>query len=359
MSWKFKKVFESTSNSHSEVTFVVTVFNQVEIIHRVLLSISEMSSKNFDLVIIDDCSTDGTSAEVVRFLESISNPKLSCFNQRAGRLASYKSRLSFFETECDNYGILKSETDMIVLIQSDIEITELNFDEKMYLALKSSPDLFMISGRGVANENVVRLESLVTRANPIRTTIVKLARRVLRVLGRKEPIPAPGLSEADREATTELFESIFPNEEKFSSGGTAGWRGQLLDLWNQSSPSARQYPRRIWVGQYVMRGPIAFMRDRYYLLDGFNRGAFFLGFDDLDLCLRARSNFGWRVGFVPLSFNSPMAWGTTRKKRSYLQMFLIFFWSVTKARKFRESALWRHKLGESTITMAKPVILDY
>ena len=76
MSWKFKKVFELTSNSHSEVTFVVTVFNQVEIVHRVLLSISEMSSKNFDFVIIDDCSTDGTSAEVVRFLESISNPTI-------------------------------------------------------------------------------------------------------------------------------------------------------------------------------------------------------------------------------------------------------------------------------------------
>jgi glycosyltransferase involved in cell wall biosynthesis len=359
MSWKFKKVFESTSNSHSEVTFVVTVFNQVEIIHRVLLSISEMSSKKFDLVIIDDCSTDGTSAEVVRFLESISNPKLSCFNQRAGRLASYKSRLSFFETECDNYGILKSETDMIVLIQSDIEITELNFDEKMYLALKSSPDLFMISGRGVADENVVRLESLVTRANPIRTTIVKLARRVLRVLGRKEPIPAPGLPEADREATTELFESIFPYEEKFLSGGTAGWRGQLLDLWNQLPERQTGYPNKIWIGQYVMRGPIAFMRERYNLLGGFDRSAFFLGFDDLDLCLKARSNFGWRVGFVPISFNSPMAWGTTRKKRSYVQMFLVFLWSVSKARKFRKSTLWAHKMGKSPVALATPEILEY
>lgn len=324
-----------------------------------LFSISEMSFKNFDLIIIDDCSTDGTSAEVVRLLKSISNPKLSSFNQRARRLASYKSRLSFFKTKCDNFGILKSVTDMIVFIQSDIEITELNFDEKIYSALKSSPDLFMISGRGVANENVVRLESLVTRANPIRTTIVKLARRVLRVLGRKEPIPASGLSESDREATTELFESIFPNEEKFISGGTAGWRGQLLDLWNQPPSSARQYPRRIWVGQYVMRGPIAFMRDRYCLLDGFDRSAFFLGFENLDLCLRARSNFGWRLGFVPFSFNSPMAWGTTRKKRGFLQMFLIFFWSVAKARKFRESALWRHKTGESTIALATPVIWDY
>ena len=59
--------------------------------------------------------------------------------------SSYKSKLSLFETECDNFGILKSVTDIIMLIQSEIEISELNFDEKMYLALnppKSIPDFW-------------------------------------------------------------------------------------------------------------------------------------------------------------------------------------------------------------------------
>ena len=69
--------------------------------------------------------------------------------------SSYKSKLSLFETECDNFGILKSVTDIIMLIQSEIEISELNFDEKMYLAL-NPPNLFMISGRGLANENVLK-----------------------------------------------------------------------------------------------------------------------------------------------------------------------------------------------------------
>ena len=74
--------------------------------------------------------------------------------------------------------------------------------------------------------------------------------------------------------------------------------------------------RRIWLGETVMRGPLLIDRQKFNKLGGFDTRRFFLGYDDHDLALRGFNEFGYRCGFVPVSFYSPLKAGTTRKPRS-------------------------------------------
>lgn len=69
-------------------------------------------------------------------------------------------------------------------------------------------------------------------------------------------------------------------------------------------------------------------------LDYLDQSAFFLGYDDHDLCLRAAEK-GLRVGFFPVGFRSDPGWGSSRKKRTLASEF-----SLARER-FRVEKNWR------------------
>lgn len=148
-----------------KTSIVVTVFNQVGIIEKVLGHICAHTGEEFELIVIDDSSSDGTTEVLYEFLQRIMNPNEILFCVRLTRVLLAKSRISLFETKCDQYGINSCIAETVILIQSDMFIIENNFDVKMRKALNSFPNIFLLSARAVAPISETTITLLLTPFN--------------------------------------------------------------------------------------------------------------------------------------------------------------------------------------------------
>jgi len=283
------------------VSIVVPVFNQESTIRNNLESLITNLGTSAELILVNDCSSDGTDSEIHNFLA-----KSKSLSPNLRRISYYKFKHSLFETRSDHFGILKSSGSYIIEVQADMCILEPNFDRKLVATLENNPDLFMLSCRGIMTFREIFESFSKSKGNEvaINTNLFKSIANFLVInLRRWQSI------KDSHEILTETG-PIFPSLEEFSTSGNAGRLGRLID---QNSVSD---VKNLYVGETVMRGPICFSKDRYMELGGFNVEAFFLGFDEHDLNLRARVLKNWKAGYTPISFESPLKNGSMRKKRS-------------------------------------------
>lgn len=298
-----------------EVSAVVPYFNQAMRICRTLSSLSKSMSSVFELIIIDDASTDGSVDEV-----------LSCLGQFAevgnlARIRLLKMHRSHFETECDALGFLLADGDYLLEVQADMEVDDPGFDSRMVKALAEFDDLLMVSGRGTEPLLPIAESYRRTQGSVVAHTDTlwgyawsrvrhRTAKRLLNPFNRKQLQSPSTTSVPSWEAAAQ---SIFPDAQRFIQTGEAGRLGNLVEV---SLPPDRVPTDRIWLGQTVMRGPLMIDRARLRRVGGLDDTRFFLGFDDHDLAVRAFLQHGLRCGYLPVVFHSPIEAGTTRKHRS-------------------------------------------
>lgn len=325
-----------------EITIVIPVFNQSRIIRKNLEALFLSTENSFELIIIDDASTDGTSSEILNFLsachEIVQDAKVT-------EVFLYRFSHSVFETRCDDFGMRSGKANYFLEIQADMRVYEKGFDTKLLDALRSSADLFMISGRGTEPiDSVVKyyrntLGSDRSTARNVLTHIflrsrVQLKHHLKRFLKWNLRIPAaapivliPPVAEED----------MLVFEETFRMEGKAG----RLDTLLESLPTnAELEDRRIWLGQTVMRGPLIIDGKKYAQVGGLDVKAFFQGFDDHDLVLRSYQDFGFRVGYVPIGFSSPLGDGSTRHIRSISSEIQILSNLLRIRKKWKNSRLF-------------------
>jgi len=72
-----------------------------------------------------------------------------------------------------------------------------------------------------------------------------------------------------------------------------------------------------YVGDTCNRGPWALDREKLKQLDYLDEENFVLGDDDHDLNVRAKINYNWVCGYVPIEFRSILSEGSTRKPRDF------------------------------------------
>ena len=321
--------------SNPKTSIVLTVFNQVDVIEEVIRAICRNTQENFELIIIDDSSTDGTSEKLCLLLPLLIHQPSLIFCKKLTRVFLARSRISNFETACDQRGIESSMSPIIILIQADIFIEEFGFDVMLRDAIMATPTIFLLSSRGVQTHLVKKEQLLIT--NKIKTKLYEIFN--FKVLPQ-----VPMDNSSNNKETNEhlLFEKIFPNRGDFAESGVAGFRGQLLNSWESSTQRYKsKIPKStIWVGLAGMRGPCVFRKERFLELGGFDQKSFFLGFDDMDLCVRAYYLKQWSSGFYPITFSSPDHIGNTRRPRSRTQKLLLVFNHVIKSRSIRKSYLY-------------------
>jgi hypothetical protein len=242
-----------------------------------------------------------------------------------------KTKHQVFETLCDAIGIDEATGPYVLEVQSDMEILELGFDEKLLCAIKSHQDLLMISGRGCHTlEEVTQsfrielkrakqgfffsrlvVKEILGFANALIGRVLLFVAGVLlskktSTFHRNSPVPEQPPSQ---EKIT-----LFPTLEIFSAEGRAGRLGMLIEHGFGSEDLKRN---QIWVSETVMRGPLLIDKDKYLAVGGFDSKGFFLGNDDHDLAHRAYVSNGFRTAFIPVGFSSPLNQGSTRRKRSF------------------------------------------
>ncbi len=309
--------FENSSNLHQvEVSFVIPVHNQREIIARNLESLFSCVTLNSEIILVDDSSSDGSKEEIL-------NAILGKVPQEIKRVSLYRFEQPIFESACDDFGIKNASGEYIIEIQADMQIKEIGFDKKMTRVLRENPDIFMLSGRGVMRfDEIAEIysNSRGTESNFSKNLTSSIWKNFIKVVQKNNEIELRKTNAATPVPDLYFFESlIFPTKDQFSESGKAGRLGPLIEI----NPIDTR--RLLYVGDTVMRGPICFKRDRYVELGGFNLESFFLGYDEHELNLRARVKGGWRSGFLSIDFVSPLSDGSMRKGRSFkskLELYL-------------------------------------
>ena len=300
--------YESANNFHQvEVSFIIPVHNQREIIGNNIKSLLSCLTLNSEIIFIDDASSDGSKEEIL-------NAIAGDLPQEIKQIFLYRFEHSIFESACDDFGIRRASGKFIIEIQADMQMLEIGFDKKMTKALEENPDIFMLSGRGVMRFGEIAeiySRSLGTESNFSKSLRSSFWKNVIKVIRKKEEVRFNEPKLTTTTANNSLLRNlIFPTREEFSKFGKAGRLGPLIEI-NPIDPRGHLY-----IGDTVMRGPICFIRERYAELGGFDLQSFFLGYDEHELNLRARILKGWSSCYLNIDFVSPLSHGSMRKSRT-------------------------------------------
>ena len=290
-----------------EVSIVIPVFNQELIIVDHLTSLIENCTTCCEIIIISDASTDDTLSELKFFLLNIKS-ELSSF---IFKISLYSFRKQVFETFCDVTGFNLSSGKFIIEIQADIRINEYGFDSKLINVLKKNQDIFLISGRGVVSALKIKKDYDLSNGSAV------AASKNLFHSFKSKIKPIKNSKEISRNISNNKL-NINPNANEFFNLSQAGRLGPLIE----HKPTKNL--NLLYVGDSGIRGPICFEKKRYVLLGGLNYNAFFLGFDDHEINIRARQMYDWKSAYIYIDFDSDLDLGSTRKQRSRMTSFYIW-----------------------------------
>ncbi len=332
-----------------DLSVIMPIFNQQEVLQHNLNRLAASLRSKWELILIDDSSTD-RSLQVAQDWAREAHPQYDSLR----RVRVLKTKHQVFETLCDAIGISEATGPYVLEVQSDMEILESGFDEKLLCAIKSHQDLLMISGRGchtleeVAHEFTLELKKakrgfflsrLVTKevlgfANAL---ILRVLSSIALLLS-KTNAGGGGKSQSFKQSSSEEDKKLLPSLEIFSADGRAGRLGLLLEQGFGSEDLRRN---QMWVSETVMRGPLLIHKEKYIKAGGFDSKGFFLGNDDHDLAHRAFVSNGYRTAFVPVGFSSPLNHGSTRKRRALPTLILFSRSQKRTAKHIFDSGLYQ------------------
>ncbi|WP_168194540.1 glycosyltransferase family 2 protein [Antarcticibacterium arcticum] len=120
----------------SKMTVIMPVYNRGNIVKKSVDSVLDQTFKNFELLIIDDCSTDDTWEVITSFKDP--------------RIKSYKLAKNSGAAAARNYGIDKSTSNYICFLDSD-DTLERDFLKTSLDVLRDTPPRvgFMWTGRNI------------------------------------------------------------------------------------------------------------------------------------------------------------------------------------------------------------------
>jgi len=294
-----------------EVSIVIPVFNQELIIVDHLKSIIRNCTTDCEIIILNDASTDDTLRSLKFFLSNI-EIELSSF---VLQISLYSFKKQVFETFCDITGFNLSTGKFIIEIQADMKIKEYGFDSKLLKILKINQDIFLLSGRGVVSASEIKEEYNSSNGSAIASS----KNLFYSIKSRIIPIKISKVAESNI-SNNELI--INPNPDEFLNLCRAGRLGRLI------AQKPTNNLNLLYVGDSGIRGPICFEKKRYVLLGGLNYGAFFLGFDDHEINIRAKQMYGWKSAYIFIDFDCDLDLGSTRKQRSRITSFYIWMFVI-------------------------------
>jgi glycosyltransferase involved in cell wall biosynthesis len=334
------------------LSIVVPIFNQEEVIEKVLTRIIDNTGSVFELILIDDASNDNSIKKILQFFSKFEN----CPNLAMARL--YKNSKSKYETFCDDFGFRHAIGRYGLEIQADMFIDDKSFDLRMIKAMETDKSIVALSGRGVENLRPIidqYSQTLGTdRANSpglIQHVLSRLAYQLKRLIRWGKAFDRGQVQENTNDFA--VFEE--KSNEEFLKTGEAGRLGKKLEMAIGENFLAEN---KIFIGQTVMRGPFLVNRQKYLELGGFDTNKFFQGFDDHDFCARVYRH-GLKVGYVPIRFDSPIQHGTTRKTRSVKSEISILINTLRISKTRKNSMLNQIRYDGEKMNLIENEVLDY
>ena len=335
-----------------EITVVMPCFNQEAIIANVIEKVVFSVKSGFELLLIDDCSSDDTLLKILEFFENFQVEDSSLLEVRIFR--NTKPR---YETWCDAFGFRVARGVYLLEIQADMYIDDHGFDLRMIDALNQNLDVFAISGRGTHDfQSVIQTYKLTLGTDRaysqsfflfvLRIVLRRVKPKLDKIFSRGQHLQTEFSSHVKTEIDHVSLDKIFPTIDNFRHTHEAGLLGDFIEIGQIDIESNKL---SLYLGQTVMRGPLMLKADELKKIGGFDSRAYFQGFDDHDLMLRAFLGFGLRCAYLPVQVRSSLIDGSTRKPRSLkadMQIILntarIQFWR-------RSTFLYKASKSSSTL----------
>lgn len=110
-----------------EISVILTTYNRAEVLKRAIRSVLNQTYKDFELVIIDDCSQDNTEETV------------KSFNDK--RIIYFKTPQNYGSSGARNFGFRKSTGKYIAYLDDDNEFLPEFLSETVALLKTSSPEI--------------------------------------------------------------------------------------------------------------------------------------------------------------------------------------------------------------------------
>ena len=330
---------------------VVPVFNQEKSIYQHLQSLIGALQLNAEILLIDDSSWDNSASEILRLIRSITDDKLERL-----RIKLFRSKKPWFESRCEDFLIRNSEGNFILTIQSDMKILEEGIDVKILELFADNPKVGIISLRQalpIDGSYQDKLSSYpVQMSMSFREILISnLTQRISLFRDKTTEF----LSRTDVLTQTQAFhnnqELIFPREEHFNKSRIAGLAGDKLYLipyeFNKKiAESFETHKGKLWISDYASK-PIAFKRETYEKVGGYEIRAFFQGWDDVDFSIKVRKLLNSQVGFSPFYFSSPQHLSSSKKRKKLGQAFNFRFQILIRKRNFRGTHLFKEVFQNS------------
>jgi glycosyltransferase involved in cell wall biosynthesis len=241
----FKVLSINKLDSKPKVSVIIPVFNKDKIISEMLDKLIGSLTTDYELIIIDDASTDNSKKIITEYLKckSIDHVFVS-------------TTVPIFETACDNLGFFLARGFYLLEVQSDIIINDKGFDKRMISALDNNK-FSSVSGRSCHSW--------------------------FDLLGKKQKI-------------INILKFYSPISLFLFGTGAVGYVGKKL-YNSELTKSVTQGD--VYEADTNCRGP--WLTNKFLLneIGAFDTNNFFLGFDDHEFNLRG-SKLGYRSGFTPV-----------------------------------------------------------
>lgn len=137
----------------SKISVIIPAYNAEQTIQETIESVQKQTFSDFEIIIINDGSTDGT----LNIIEQIDDPRIKCFSYQNGGIATARNR-----------GILQAKGDYIAFLDADDLWTEDKLELQL-AALQNNPEA------GVAYSWTYyyfsdRTNQVIVRSNPVNFT---------------------------------------------------------------------------------------------------------------------------------------------------------------------------------------------
>jgi glycosyltransferase involved in cell wall biosynthesis len=128
---KIKTASDESGQSVPSVSVVMPLFNKLPHVRRSISSVLSQSFGDFELIIVNDASTDGSVAEVLRF----EDPRIRLAHRDIPGAGGYAAR---------NLGVELARADWVSFIDADDEWEPIHL-ERVYDAIRRNPAVSLIS----------------------------------------------------------------------------------------------------------------------------------------------------------------------------------------------------------------------
>lgn len=122
-----------------KIDILITIFNQEEIIERVLYGVLKNTTTSFNLILVFDGCTDRTKPRAEKYLKHVTSSFL--------REIIVRDTPNLFETRANNYGFKLSTCKYLITIQDDMVIREYGWERRLTLPLRKFNDVLAVSAR--------------------------------------------------------------------------------------------------------------------------------------------------------------------------------------------------------------------